>query len=424
MTPEKPPPSDGSIEARHFLTGQPVRLAWQNGRFVTAQGRTDGSPQESGRQAAEEDGRDTGLAWLAPSLFDPQINGFAGVDFQRDHLDESHLLRSVRALQRTGCTRFLLTLITDEWGALTRRLARLRALRDANPELRDAIAGWHLEGPFLSDQPGFRGAHDPRGMLDPTPERIDEVRRTAGDDLVLLTLAPERRGGIKAIARAVRFGIRVSLGHTDATAAQLAAARDAGATGFTHLANACPQTLDRHDNLLWRVLDTPGLQVSLIADGRHVAPPLFRLIHRSRPAGTVLHTTDAMAAAAAPPGRYTIGWLELEVGEDRVVGQPGHTNFAGSALTPVEGVFRAAAMLGVSWRQAWAASSLTAAGWLGLSTGFAPGDRADFCLVNVDDAGRLRGLRTFLAGQQVAQLDEDAIHGDTLQPGGIVENAD
>ena len=432
MKPEQPAPS--RIEGRHFLTGQPIELNWQDGRFVVSESRTGVPPVSSSRREAgvleqparhdaEGDQRDACPAFLAPALFDPQINGFAGVDFQRDDLTEAGLVRSVRALRQTGCTRFLLTLITDEWTVLTQRLSRLRAWRAANPELRDAIAGWHLEGPFLSDQPGFHGAHDPSVMLDPTPARIGELRALTGDDLLLLTLAPERAGAIEAIASAVRQGIRVSLGHTNATADQLAAARHAGATGFTHLGNACPQSLDRHDNLLWRVLDTPGLRVSLIADGHHVAPPLFRLIHRSRPAGTVFHTTDAMAAASAPPGRYTMGWLELEVGEDRIARQPGQTNFAGSALTPVEGVFRSAAMLGVSWRETWVASSTGAADWLGLSTGFSPGSRADFCLVRVDAANRLRGLTTFVAGQQVAHLGEDAIHLDSLQPGGVLDHA-
>ncbi|MCP5522853.1 MAG: N-acetylglucosamine-6-phosphate deacetylase [Verrucomicrobiales bacterium] len=408
MNPESSRRSEGSVTARHFWTGKPVRLGWRDGRFTA---------MHEVRQAS-------GPAFLAPTLFDPQINGFAGVDFQQNALEESDLVRSVRVLRQTGCTRFLLTLITDDWTALTTRLAHLHALRQAHPELRDAIAGWHLEGPFLSTEPGFRGAHNPAMMLDPVPRRIEELRRAAGDDLLLLTLAPERQGAVEAIARATSLGIRVSLGHTNATAAQLAAARDAGATGFTHLGNACPQTLDRHDNLLWRVLDTPGLQISLIADGRHVAPPLFRLIHRLRPAGTVLHTTDAMAAAAAPPGRYTVGWLKLDVGPDRITRQPGHTNFAGSALTPVEMVFRASAMLGGSWQQAWLAGSRHATGWLGLATGFSIGARADFCLVTVDDAGRLRGLRTFAGGEEGAQLDEDAIGLDAFQPGGIVEDTD
>ncbi|HAV61924.1 MAG TPA: N-acetylglucosamine-6-phosphate deacetylase, partial [Verrucomicrobiales bacterium] len=114
------------------------------------------------------------------------------------------------------------------------------------------------------------------------------------------------------------LGFKVSLGHTNASAGQLRAAVAAGATGFTHLGNACPQSLDRHDNILWRVLDTPGLGVSLIHDTHHVAPALFRLIHRTLKPFQILHTTDAMAAAGAGPGLFPLGRHQLEVGVDGI----------------------------------------------------------------------------------------------------------
>ena len=119
----------------------------------------------------------------------------------------------------------------------------------------------------------------------------------------------------------------------------------AGATGFTHLGNGCPQQLDRHDNIVWRVLDTPGLVVGLIADGIHVSPPLFRLLHRVLPADRIYHTTDAMAATGSPPGEFTLGRLRLHVGADGVVRQPGRPNFAGSSAQPGQLATRASAML-------------------------------------------------------------------------------
>src|SRR5205823_8128399 len=101
-----------------------------------------------------------------------------------------------------------------------------------------------------------------------------------GDDLLLLTLSPERPSALNAIALAVSLGIKISLGHTNASAEVLRQAVAAGATGFTHLANGCPRELDRHDNILWRVFDMSGLMVSLIPDQIHVSAPLFRLCHR------------------------------------------------------------------------------------------------------------------------------------------------
>lgn len=284
----------------------------------------------------------------AVPFFDPQVNGYAGVDFQQDHLSAEDLRRACRAWQRDGGERLLLTLVTDDWERLLQRLRHLRQVRESSAELVHTIAGWHLEGPFLSDRPGFHGAHDPACMRDPRREDLERLREITGTDPLLLTVAPERRGVIDAIAIACRLGMVVSLGHTDASAAQLREAVDAGATGFTHLANGCPQNFDRHDNILWRVAETPGLRVGLIADGLHVSPALFRILHRIFPADRLYYTTDAMAAAGAPPGEFTLGRLRLHVGADGVVKQPGHSNFAGSSLTPAQLKERLVRLLGVA----------------------------------------------------------------------------
>jgi N-acetylglucosamine-6-phosphate deacetylase len=379
--------NDGEIHARHYATGQPVALTWHQGVI-----RSVGSAVQAGDL-------DT---WIAPALVDLQVNGFAGVDFQRDDLTAGDLLVAVRGLRAAGCTRFLLTLITDEWPKLMRRLARLRELRAGSTELQHTVSGWHLEGPFLSAEPGYCGAHDPGLMLDPTPNHLRELRAVTGTDPLLLTLAPERYGALEAIRLAVSLGLKVSLGHTNASAEALRAAVEAGATGFTHLGNACPQLLDRHDNILWRVLDTAELTVSLIPDGLHVAPALFRLFHRSLEPGRLIQVTDAMAAAGAPPGRYTLGSLELEVGADGVVRRPGQSHFVGSALRPIDGVMRSARMLGCSWRGVWDGLSSRPARRMGWSTGLETGAPADLCLLKLTPAGEVRELGVLVAGEQVA----------------------
>jgi N-acetylglucosamine-6-phosphate deacetylase len=372
--------NSGSVTARFLRTGMPVKLVWEDGRITSVQPVAEAA--------------DTEHRWLAPPLVDLQVNGYAGVDFQQDILTTEHLLTAVRALRHDGCSRILFTLITDEWPTMLTRLSRARSLVIANEELRAAIVGWHLEGPFLSPEPGYCGAHDPAKMRDPTPAMMDELRAGAGSDPVLLTLAPERAGSVESIQHAVGLGFKVSLGHTNASATQLRAAVAAGATGFTHLGNACPQQLDRHDNILWRVLDTPGLAVSLIPDTHHVAPALFRLIHRVLKPYQILHTTDAMAAAGVsrkgdiPVAQtFALGSMRLEVSADGIVRQPGKTNFAGSALTPVEGVRRATQMTGKPWQEMWLASSLRPAEFMGWTSEFKVGQPADFCIVGETSEG-------------------------------------
>ncbi len=395
--------NSGELHAFHYATGRPVRGTWRDGLITTLDEVTDPPEQK---------------LWLAPSIVDLQINGYAGVDFQRDDVTTVELLHATRALLRDGCAHFLLTLITDEWPRLLARLRHCKKLRDESAELRAAIIGWHIEGPFLSEKPGFHGAHRPALMRDPTPRHMEELRAVTGDDRVLLTMAPERNGAREAMALATSLGLRVSLGHTDASAEMLSQAVAAGATGFTHLGNGCPRDLDRHDNILWRVCETPGLTVSFIPDGHHVSPAPFRLLHRLLMQGEcrmtngegrmnskvpntgeqppddnpivirhssfvipIYYTTDAMAAAGAGPGRYRLGAVEVEVGADQIVRQPGQTNFAGSALTPIAGVFRAAQMLNCPWQECWQRFSDAPAQFIGFENQLRVGAKS-FCLVD------------------------------------------
>ena len=382
--------SSGEICARHFQTKQAVRVHWGNGIITNV--ASISSLQEA--------------IWIAPSLFDVQVNGYGGVDFQRDGLEVEDLLSAARQLRAAGCARFLLTLITDEWPKLTARLKHLRSLREKSDELKRAIAGWHVEGPFLSPEPGFHGAHNPAVMIDPTPAHISELRKLTGDDPVLLTLAPERQGALEAIQLAVSRGMKASLGHTNASAEILRDAVKAGATMFTHLANGCPRELDRHDNILWRVFETPGLTVGLIPDRIHVSPALFRLIHRlplsSAPLPirwgeegrwAIYYTTDAMSAAGAPPGKFSLGKMEMEVSADQIVRQPGKTNLAGSALRPIDGIFRAAQMLNCPWQEVWPRFSEIPARVMGLRSELKAGEPADFCLLKVSGANQLESFQ-------------------------------
>jgi N-acetylglucosamine-6-phosphate deacetylase len=377
----------GELCAWHWATREPVRLQWRDGR-IAALDDTDETPPRN--------------LWLAPPLVDLQINGYGGVDFQQDDLTLDGLLAAVCRLRADGCTRFLFTLISDRWPRLVARLQHARRLRAQSAELREAIAGWHIEGPFLSAEPGFCGAHDPTVMCDPRPEHIHELREVTAGDLVLLTLAPERLDAIAAVSLATSLGIKVSLGHTNAPKKRLIQAIKAGALAFTHLGNGCPRTLDRHDNILWRVLETPGVIVSLIPDGIHVSPPLFRLMHRVLGPDAIYYTSDAMAAAGAPPGRYRLGRLELEVGEDRIVRLPGSPNFAGSALPPMDGAIQAAHMLRCPWQETWTRFSEAPARLMGLPHGLAVGQPATFCLLEITQDDRLQSVQVFLKGERVA----------------------
>jgi N-acetylglucosamine-6-phosphate deacetylase len=291
------------------------------------------------------------------------------------------LRHAAEALRRDGCARALLTLITRPWDDLLAKVKSLRKILRGDERLNRFFPGWHIEGPFLSDQPGFHGAHNPHWMRDPSADELLRLKEVVGDDPLLITMAPERSGAPEAVRQAVDCGFVVSFGHTNAGAGALRAAVAAGGTAFTHLGNGCPQMLDRHDNIVWRILDEEALVAGLIPDGRHVSPPFFRALHRALGRSRIYWTTDAMAAAGAPEGSYSLGELEVEVGADRVVRNTRNGGFAGSALEPLEGIRCGAAMLGCRWQEVWDFFSVHPARLMNLPGELEPGSPAGFCLL-------------------------------------------
>ncbi|MEY4924257.1 MAG: hypothetical protein RL598_776 [Verrucomicrobiota bacterium] len=274
----------------------------------------------------------------AAGLFDFQVNGFGGVDFQRDDLTSTEFAHAVAALRKHGTSGIFATLITDEIDALCRRFAALEKLCATVPSAGAAILGYHLEGPWLSPTPGYRGAHPAGPMRAPTFADYERLQAAAHGRLRLITLAPEWPGSAEFIAAVTQQGVHVSLGHTNANEAEIDEAIRAGARFCTHLGNGCPLELPRHDNIVQRLLARDELTACFIPDGIHLPKGVLKNFVRAKPAGRVLFTTDAMAGAGAPPGRYTIGPHLIAVGADGVARQPGEKNFAGSTLTPDVGV--------------------------------------------------------------------------------------
>jgi N-acetylglucosamine-6-phosphate deacetylase len=287
-----------------------------------------------------------------PRLFDFQVNGFGGVDFQRDSLDRASFEHAVATLRSHQVAGIFVTLITDHVDRLCRRLENFERLCTVSPAAAPMVAGYHLEGPWLSPAPGYRGAHPVEPMHAPSLAEFARLQAAANGRIRLVTLAPEWPGSSEFIAALTRQGVHVAFGHTDASEAQIDEAIAAGARFCTHLGNGTPLELHRHDNIVQRLLARDELIACLIPDGIHLPPGVLRNLFRAKPIDRVLFTTDAMAAAGAPPGRFTLGQVETEVGPDGVVRQPGGRGFAGSALAPDEGVRRTAQYLGLSLDQA------------------------------------------------------------------------
>lgn len=268
-------------------------------------------------------------------LFDIQVNGYAGVDFNGEDLTLDGLRVACEEMMMAGVTRCLPTIITADLDMMTARLRRLVDLRKQLPEFHELLVGWHVEGPFINPEPGYVGAH-PAGAVRPASVALAELLLEAGGGLVkLLTLAPECDAELSTTRWLADQGVVVSAGHCNPSLELLSRAVDAGLSMFTHLGNGCPLTLPRHDNIIQRVLALRDkLWVCFISDGVHVPyVVLGNYLDLVGPDRAIV-TSDAIAAAGKGPGEYTLGNQRVRVDEQLATWAADGGNLVGSA-TPL-----------------------------------------------------------------------------------------
>jgi len=322
----------------------------------------------SGRQARGPDV----VTLTLPGLFDLQVNGFGGIDFNGADLAGDRVVEALCRMRATGVTRCLPTLITSSFDRFAASARILSRVSDA------AIAGIHMEGPYVSAADGARGAH-PLGHV--APATVDDFNRrqdAAHGRIVLVTLAPEVPGALRLIEYLVASDVRVAIGHTAATPRQLGDAIAAGASLATHLGNGCAQMLPRHPNVIWELLAADEVFASVIADGHHLPASTLKAMARAKGRDRTILVTDATAAAGcddgnAPPEapaarRYTIGDVVCELGPDGRVSLPGTPYLAGSSLTLDRAIANTSRFTGLPIDAVIAMASTIPAAYLGMTT--------------------------------------------------------
>jgi N-acetylglucosamine-6-phosphate deacetylase len=363
------------IRARHYATGQPVDVEYIDGTAVRV--------SSAGTAPADFE-----AGWIAPALFDLQINGCLGISFNSTSLTAEQVRAVVDECRRHGLGGLLPTVITGSFEAIAHGLATLSQSCESDPVVGQAVPGFHLEGPYISPDDGPRGAHPKERVRDPD---LDEFRRwqdAAGGRIRLATLAPERPGALRFIETLSRTGVVVAIGHTAATPVQIRDAVAAGARLSTHLGNGSHAVLPRHDNYVWEQLAMDGLWASLIPDGQHLPDALIKVILRVKTPARTIITCDASALAGLPPGRYREWDTDLEVLPTGKVVVSGTPFLAGSGLftdacIPV--VMRAG---GVGLREAIDMAGARPRELLGLPKWeLAPGSRAPLMLFDWEPSG-------------------------------------
>jgi N-acetylglucosamine-6-phosphate deacetylase len=344
-------------------------------------------------------GTDAGIrsqAILTPAFLDIHTHGAAGYDVMRGQA--AGLSTMQRFLASKGTSHYLPTTVT---APVDETLRALEALADAvegpKPRGEAEPIGIHLEGPFLSH--AKRGVHPTELLQPPSIALFDRFRQAARGHIRLLTIAPEAPGALDLIRHASGLGVRVSLGHSNATAAEALAGIAAGAASATHTFNAMRALDHREPGVAGVVLDTPALFSELICDGIHVAPALVRLWLRLKGEQAML-VTDAISATGMPDGAYTLAGLPVTVAHGKATLTDAPGTLAGSVLTLDRAVENLRAFTGCALEEAVRCASSHPAALLGLADSIASlrvGQPASFNQYTAE--GRLEA--TWLRGQRI-----------------------
>ena len=270
---------------------------------------------------------------IAPGFIDLQVNGFAGIDFNHLDFNGDDLVHVCRHLLTTGVTRFCPTLITADFERLLNCIGEIRRACSKDPLVRTMILGVHLEGPYINAEDGPRGAHPRAHVTDPDWDDFEKLRVQSGGLLGMVTVAPELPGGLEFIKKASRSGLVVGIGHCNPEPEIVDRAVQSGARISTHLGNGTHKLLDRHQNYLQKQLAHDGLVASIICDGPHLPDYVVKNMVRAKGRSKVILITDATAASCAPPGRYTLGEIDVEADPEGALRLADTPYLAGSTLT-------------------------------------------------------------------------------------------
>jgi N-acetylglucosamine-6-phosphate deacetylase len=325
---------------------------------------------------------------LAPGFIDLQVNGGGGILLNDDPSPEAmHAI--ARAHRRFGTTACLPTLITDQ---RQRTQAAIAAARTAAG--RGGVLGVHLEGPFIS--PARPGIHRVDHIAVPHLSDLDWLADLAGAGRSLVTVAPERLpdGFVRKLAAA---GVRISAGHSEASAEVMMRAVDEGLTGVTHLFNAMPPFAGRAPGIVGTTLAEPRLTAGIIVDGLHVDLVSVQAAFAAKGARAMMLVSDAMPSVGADIRTFELMGRTISLDGGRLTGADG--TLAGAHLDMASAVRNAVNLAKLPLEDALRAASLTPATFLGLERergALTSGARADMVALT----GRLEVIGTWVRGEE------------------------
>ena len=406
------------LRGKHFQTGQVVELTTEGSRIAQVGPAPDEQPSATTGLREGVSGRGAGMAqapgvlgddgyWLAPALFDSQVNGFGGRDLNAADTTPDDVRAVMRFLWEAGVARFCPTVTTDSFERMTHSLRAVRQACEQDAQVAHAAATVHIEGPYISSEDGPRGAHPLEHARPPDWDEFQRFQEAAGGRIGYVTLAPELPGARALVERLAREHIVVALGHHAGSAEDIRTAVEAGARHCTHLGNGAHAVLPRHPNYIWEQLAEDRLTAGIIADGHHLPPSVVKTFVRAKQLERTILVSDAIVEAGLPPGRHlnkTKGtWREISA--DGRIGMADTPYLAGSGLRLHQGVANAMRFAGLSLAEAIQAATVNPARLFGIAETYGrlePGLSADVLLFRWDEStAELQVAATVAAGEVV-----------------------
>lgn len=270
-----------------------------------------------------------------PGFVDLQVNGFKGISFSDLDLTEERFVYACKSLIEEGTVAFLPTIITAPLEVYEQNL-RLIAKAMRRDDLKKHILGIHVEGPFISEKDGARGAHNIDWVRKPDKQLLDKLHLWADGKIKMLTISADLERTDELCRHAVDLGITVSLGHQLATEDDLERLANSGARSLTHLGNGLPNILPRHKNPLWAGLANDDLIAMIITDGHHIPPSIIKSVIRTKGISKVVVVSDAAPIAGLPPGRYNTLGNDVILDESGFLHNPEKGHLVGSSATMLD----------------------------------------------------------------------------------------
>lgn len=266
--------------------------------------------------------------WLSAGFHDIQLNGYGGEDFNINAWGGAeevgnNLPALFEKVAKSGTALLCPTITTNSAEAMLQSLRNLSETLNSAPTYANRVTGVHIEGPYISEEDGPRGAHPLEHVRNPDWEEFQRFQEAAEGRIRILTLAPERPNALPFIEKVAESGVVVAIGHTGADASVIRDAVHAGASLATHLGNGAHSLIRRHPNYIWEQLAHDSLYASLISDGHHLPASVLKSMTRAKGADKTIFVSDSVAMGGLSAGTYMGGRYEvLPTGKIVLAGTP------------------------------------------------------------------------------------------------------